>query len=47
MASSQILSIWCKPMREERLQEITEGNSRGKQTQTNVTKKKKRKTHKM
>ena len=46
MASPQILSIRCKPMREERLQEITEGNSRGKQAQTNVTKKKKRKTQK-
>ena len=33
-------------MTEERLQEITKGNSRGKQVQTDTTKKKKRKTQK-
>ena len=46
IAPPQVLSIRCEPMAERRLQEMTEGNSRGKQAQTNTTKKKKRKTQK-
>ena len=43
-APPQVLSIRCEPIAERHPQETTEGNSRGKQTQTGITKKKKRKT---
>ena len=44
IAPPQVLSIRCEPIAERHPQEMTEGSSRGKQTQTRTTKKKKRKT---
>ena len=44
IAPRQVLSIRCEPIAERSPQDMAEGNSRGKQTQTSTTKKKKRKT---
>ena len=44
IAPPQVLSIRCESIAERHPQEVTKGNNRGKQTQTGITKKKKRKT---
>ena len=43
IAPPQVLSIRCEPIAERHPQEMTQGNSHGKQTQTSTIKKKKRK----
>ena len=44
IAPPQVLSIRCEPIVERLPQEVAKGNNRGKQTQTGITKKKKKKT---